>query len=231
MRFKSTRVIDRLALPITRTCNRKCPECPARERDANSHYEPTVDELRWAGKTIGPIAHVEVTGGEPSLHPDFETIAAGIHDWFDCKDVLLLTNGGIFADPDRLPLLLKFDRVYVTHYTPAFAERHKTPSNTDVVNAIDGYLKSQGRECWVQQMDAHVAFGIGPRRTPCRCAFGYDENDMVAYYRGQIYGCCTAWQLNERGRGIVLTDGWRADLADIDLPCDRCFLGTTRGLE
>ena len=121
MRFDTNRVINRLALPITRACNRTCPECPAREREGiygsgpRKPHMPT-SELLWVGKTIGPIEKIEVTGGEPSLHPDFKWISESLHHIFKCNDIMLLTNGGIFTDAANLPILLNYDRVYVLHF-------------------------------------------------------------------------------------------------------------------
>jgi organic radical activating enzyme len=222
LKFKTNRVIDRLALPITRMCNRKCPECPARQENGR---HVSVDELKWIGKMIGKIGKIEVTGGEPSLHPDFEEISEHIHEWFDCDDIMVLTNGYLFTDESRLPLLLKWDKVYVTWYTNDFAIKYRISTNTEVVNRIEDYLKQNGHHIWVQRMDSHI-----PKDSTLpwanKCVFGYDENDMIAYHRGQIYGCCTSWQLENRGRGIVLTDNWRDDLKDIDLPCSQCFLGS-----
>ena len=219
MRFDNSRLIDRLALPITRACNRACPECPAR---GQGHVG--TDELKWAGKLIGKIGHVEVTGGEPTLHPEFAEISDHIHEWFDCPDFLLLTNGWVADHEDLWPSLLKWDRVYISWYTNDFAIRHKSDCNTTEVNRLEDWLKKEGKPVYVQRMDAHVPLGIGPR-CDAKCRFGYDHNDMVAYYKGQIWGCCTAWQLGDPGRGIVLTESWRDDLGDIDLPCDKCFIG------
>ena len=133
MKFNPNRVIDRLALPITRACQRQCPECPAR---AGQDSHVPVEELKWAGRLIGPIGKIEVTGGEPSLHPEFAEISAGLKEWFKCGDIMLLTNGGIFGRDENLPLLLHYDRVYVSWYTNDFATRYGGDANTEVVNKI-----------------------------------------------------------------------------------------------
>lgn len=216
------RRVDRLALPITRACNRDCPECPAHEK-GGAHVP--VEELKWVGETIGPIDKIEVTGGEPSIHPDFAEISENIHKWFDCKDIMLLTNGGIFSKDDNLHLLLKWDRVYITHYTDAFVATHGTTTNHDVHAKVCAFMGGHPEiPFWSQQMDCHV-----PLKPPLPwangCRFGYDVNDMVSYYMGQIYGCCTSWQLEDRGRGIVLTRDWRDHIGEIVLPCGKCFLG------
>jgi organic radical activating enzyme len=219
--FKTRRNIDRLALPITRRCNRDCPECPAKDNDSE---DTTREELIWAGELIGPIGHIEVTGGEPTIHKDFEWFAENVHNIFQCNDILILTNGSM--PKDKWPLLLKFDRVYITNYTDKFEKAHKCPSNTAQATELRDWLEANGMSVWLQDMDIHFQKS-SKQRWANGCIFFYDEKDMVAYYKGQIYGCCTSWQLPYRGRGIVLTKDWRNDLKDIDLPCDNCFLGAT----
>lgn len=239
MKYNPERVIHRVALPITRVCQRTCPECPARIRPGvlgplqlpkDTHVP--VSELLWAGKTLGPVDTIEVTGGEPSMHPDFQWISESIHHIFKCKDILLLTNGYLFEkDESKLPLLLNWDRVYITWYTNEFAMKYRTDANTTVVNRIEDYLKRQGRQVWVQRMDTHVPFQP-PVEGVNACMFGYNNTqwpgDMVTYYRGQIYGCCTSWELDSPGRGIVLTPDWRDHLKEIELPCESCFLGVKK---
>jgi len=223
-KWKKGREINRIAMPITRSCNRKCPECPARV-DGESHV--SVDELKRVGKLIGPIKTIEVTGGEPAVHPDFEEISKHIHDWFDCKDILLLTNGEAFRDESKLPLLLYWDRIYVSWYTNDFALKYRVSANTDVVNKVEDYCKKHGKKCWVQRMDAHDNL-VDSVPGANGCKYGYDRNDMVAYYDGKIYGCCTSWMLKNRGVGIQLEDGWRGKLSDMVPPCDKCFLGAVK---
>lgn len=241
MKFHPDRTIHRLALPLTRVCNRTCRECPARIRPGvlgplqlpkDTHVP--VSELLWAGKTLGPIDTIEVTGGEPTMHPDFKWISESIHHIFKCKDILLLTNGWLFEqDEANLPLLMNWDRVYISWYTNDFARRYFCDANTTVVNRIEDYLKRNGRPVWVQRMDSHVPFqGVQPVEGVNACMFGYNNpvwpGDMVTYYRGQIYGCCTAWELDSPGRGIVLTPDWRDHLKEIELPCESCFLGVKK---
>jgi glycosyltransferase involved in cell wall biosynthesis len=225
-KFIDCRVINRIALPITRACNRDCPECSARKADpnwdkANPHI--TIDELKWAGRTLGPIEKIEVTGGEPSLHPDFEEISKNIHDWFECKDIMLLTNAVSFYNkPDKCELLLNYDRVYISWYTNEFAIKYKTDANTAEVNFLEGWLKQRGRNVWVQRMDAHVPIGHPPYTGTCM--FGYDKGDSIGYGDKRLYGCCTSYWLPDKGKSIPLTEDWREHLGEIGLPCHACFL-------
>lgn len=226
--FHPARNINRLALPITRACNRSCPECMARDRSGNpAGTHVTIDELKRAGELLGPIWKIEVTGGEPSLHPQFREISEGLHKWFDCPDIMLLTNGWLFEDDSYLPLLLNYERVYVSHYTPKFADKYGTPTNTEVHDKIRDYLKDYPKvKFWSQTMDAHC-----PIKTPPytgNCMYGYDRSDSLGYLDGKLYGCCTAWQLDYKGRGIELTKDWRSKVADIELPCGDCWLSGTK---
>jgi organic radical activating enzyme len=226
MKFVHGRVINRMAIPITRMCNRHCPDCMAWARTDPSKSHVSTEELRWAGAVMGPIQKIEITGGEPTLHPDFEEISEHIHEWFQCKDIMLLTNGYLFdSHPDKMPLLLCYDRVYVTHYTHIFKEIYGTPVNTDVHDKIQVFIKDYPQvKFWSQVMNRHDPIGKPPYRGACPPHCQYDKGDSLAYYRGQLYGCCTAWQLPYKGRGILLTKDWRNHTTEIELPCEQCFL-------
>jgi hypothetical protein len=221
LKFKPQRVIERVALPITRKCNRTCPECPARD---NSAAEMSKEEISWAGECIGKVAHIEISGGEPTLHSEFEWLCENLHNIFQCDDILLLTNA--IVPREKWNSILKFDRVYISHYTDKFAKTYGVPDNTAEATALKDWLEERGMNVWLQRMECHLPMNTR-QRWANGCIFFYDHKDMVTYYRGQIYGCCTSWQLPYRGRGIVLTKDWRNDLKDIDLPCDNCFLGAT----
>ena len=225
--FDKRRVINRIALPITRACNRDCPECSAREADKcwdrnNPHV--SVKEIKRVGKTLGPIGTIEMTGGEPSLHPDFVEISEHIHDWFQCKDIMLLTNGYLFNDPEKLPLLLNYDRVYVSHYNQKFADKYGTPTNTEVHDKIRSYLKDKPVKFWSQLIENHDPIGTPPYKGVCPPHCQYDKGDSVGYGDGKIWGCCTSYWLPDKGRGIPLTPDWRGHLGEIGLPCRSCFL-------
>ena len=224
--LEKERVINRLALPITRACNRRCPECPAVERRAGfSRKNISIEELREVGGLIGPIQKIEITGGEPSLHPEFEWISEHIHDLFDCKDIMLLTNGWLFQDSTKLPLLLNYDRVYITHYTEKFAELYDEEPNTELCNKVrDFMIDYPEKGFWMQTMDSHVPLENSVSEAE-GCIFDYDKGNMISYFDGELYGCCTAWQLEDRGKGIPLTKDWREHLEEIELPCNKCFLG------
>lgn len=218
MKWNANRQINRLALPITRECNRSCPMCPA----VRHHATPvSLAELRWAGGVLGKIRSIEVTGGEPSTHPEFEVFSTNLKEWFAVEDTLLLTNGAAIKKPEAV---LCYDRVYCTLYTEEFARRYNgTPCNQKEHDELKVFCERNKKPFWSQKMDVHDELKL-PLPWANRCKYRYDQGDMVSYFGGMIYGCCTSWQLEDRGRGIVLTPDWRDELSQIELPCNRCFL-------
>lgn len=220
--FSTKRNIVRIALPITTICNRDCPECPAhRKKGEPSFGHVPLDTIKRYGETLGHFYRLEVSGGEPTLHPDFPYLAENWHNLFDCDEVMLLTNGRF---PDSyLQYLPLHERVYTTHYNEKFAARHGGPVNTADVRRVGDYLFAYPKTIFhPQEMDGHVPIGSGPYSG--RCMFGYEKSDMVSVFEDRIYGCCTAWQLPYRGEGIPVTKDWRDHLGEIEIPCGFCFL-------
>jgi hypothetical protein len=227
MKFHPGRKIDKIHVPVTRVCDRQCPQCGAREQlmwynKGITSKEVSLDELRRAGELIGPIDKIEITGGEPTLHSKFEELTNNLTDIFQCKDFMLVTNGWIFKDPEKLPLLLKYQRVYVSHYTQKFADLYGVENNTELHERIRDYLKDYPWiQFWTQVEDRHTPIGVPPYNGVPVC--GQDTSGMISYYEGMLYGCCVAYGLPYRGIGIPLTSDWRDHLNDIELPCDQCF--------
>lgn len=98
------------SLELTPSCNNRCPGCgnvfvEDRER-VPKFWEPLLDK-QWVSilRKVAPCAQrFKVTGGEPSLHPEFEQIIRMI-DSFGVP-FTLFTNGR-WEQPDRILTLLQ----------------------------------------------------------------------------------------------------------------------------
>lgn len=227
MKWPTDRRVTKIQIPITRVCNRRCANCCARHQltwfnPEITEREVSVLELTLAGDLIGEIEQLEITGGEPTLHSRFEHISQNLPDLFRCSDVMLVTNGETFRDESKLPLLLHYRRVYVTHYTRSFADHYGVEPNTEAFTRIEKYLEAHPLvQFWPQVMDRHVPYGEPPHGgVPC----GQERTGMISYYEGRLYGCCVAWSLEDRGKSIPLTADWREHLTEIELPCETCFM-------
>ena len=227
MKFAEGRIANRVQVPIVSVCNRQCPECCARERltwynKQIKELEIPIEELRRVGNLIGKIGRIEITGGEPTLHSKFEELTNNLETIFQCNDFMLVTNGWLFGkDPSKLPLLLKYQRVWVSHYTEQFVARHGGVSNTFEYMLVTQFLQAHHHlNVMKVQIDGHVPYGEPPYEgTPC----AHYWSDMIAYHEGQLFGCCVAWSLPLQGKGIPLTSEWRDHVKEIELPCETCF--------
>jgi len=93
------------SLEITPACNNRCPGCSNVFADKREQAPLTLKEWQTILYKIKPHAHlVKLTGGEPTLHPNFEGIVA----YLQKLDISfsLFTNG-CWPDPERLIALLK----------------------------------------------------------------------------------------------------------------------------
>jgi radical SAM protein with 4Fe4S-binding SPASM domain len=93
------------SLELTPACNNRCPGCSNVFADKREQPPLPLKEWRKILDKIKPHAHlVKLTGGEPTLHPQFEGIVA----YLQKLDIpfSLFTNG-CWPDPERLIALLR----------------------------------------------------------------------------------------------------------------------------
>jgi len=95
-----------LELNITARCNRHCKDCPSiLGRNAPDLSLSSIRSLfkNMQEETPGLI----VTGGEPTLHPDFPVILREAHE-NGFKEIAVITNGSFLNDPNVYEPLLKY---------------------------------------------------------------------------------------------------------------------------
>jgi organic radical activating enzyme len=228
MIFHKDRKINKIQIPITGICNRRCPHCCAREKltwfnKSIIKKEVTIDELKWAGEQLGPVEQIELTGGEPTLHSKFEEITSNLSNIFRCNDFMLVSNGWLFHhNPSKLELLLKYNRILITHYGDTFSKNNGGSTNNKEADIIRNFLTANKHQNFViAELDNHKEYHAGPYKgNPCAQFY----SGMISYYEKYLYGCCVAWSLENQGKGILLTKSWRNELYDIDVPCEHCYL-------
>jgi radical SAM protein with 4Fe4S-binding SPASM domain len=87
---------ERALIELTNRCNLRCQYCYASCGPQNSH-DLRTDNLEWLFSLMrtGGVRAVELSGGEPTIHPDFQEILESALRTFDL--VGLLTNGAHLA--------------------------------------------------------------------------------------------------------------------------------------
>jgi uncharacterized radical SAM superfamily Fe-S cluster-containing enzyme len=94
-------------IDITNRCNFRCPLCFA---DAKSERDYYFLDTSLVGKMLQsllnrpvPCRHIQFSGGEPTLHPEFPRILRAARD-LGFNHIQVATNGSRFVDPDYVKL-------------------------------------------------------------------------------------------------------------------------------
>lgn len=198
--FRRRSVTGELHLFLTSCCNLKCPDCCMNipESPFPEHYD--AGYLKAAAEHLKGIDRLFVTGGEPTMHPEFRIIVPGLRDLFQCREMILCTNG--YKVVEFSDLLEHFDSVLVSHYGHNGKEAEFVRDNFG-----DG--RPEGPTLHVSKTRR------AEKPVPC---FRYREG--IAYAYGLLYPCCVVH--GPGGAGIPLTANWREDILKVPLPCGEC---------
>ena len=88
---------------VTHKCNLDCSYCTQKEPEVFSQELPTAGTLKILAKIRRETDSVVITGGEPTLRADIETIVEAARFKNKFRSVLLITNGTLL---DRKPRIL-----------------------------------------------------------------------------------------------------------------------------
>jgi hypothetical protein len=223
--FQGTNNTNTINLGITTYCSMKCPNCsvsvPAiAKAKAARHAE--LREIKRDAEVLRPLKRVHVTGGEPTLHPEFVAIATSARGWFDAEHLTLETNGHFYRRYKDV-IFLMFDRVFITHYVKD-AIYPGSPDNTAIIEEAQADLGSRLiREPPVEHTTAHRT-GLTLVGEPC--SKWYSPGLPAGWYDGRLYACCVSFGI-DRELGIPVTPDWRERIQAAEMGCGRCcYKGT-----
>lgn len=196
---------DRAVILVTTVCDRSCAHC-CYGIGANTALPPVhhtwpyfEDAARW----LSGLAWLCVSGGEPTLHPEFPRIAREFRALFKPHKLALATNGaGVLQHHDVMGC---FDEVRLTTFGAA----------TD--RAADDWLREHLPRRRFPQSPIHKPPPASPRSQAKACL----RYEIAAYAAGRLWPCCVAPGV-DGAASIVPGPAWRAQLATTPLPCARC---------
>lgn len=156
--------------------------------------------------------NINLTGGEASIHPQFEEFIPKMKALFEAPVFSIWTNGTMFkkkADAFRY-----FDVIHVTRYT-----KDMYPGcidNGEQIEFIREYLKNTPIPVNVAEITHQKNQG------PNMCFRGYTGS--VEYVDGYIYPCCAASGTRTKTR-IPLAENWNTDILTVKPACHECVFG------
>ena len=101
---------------ITHFCNRFCKDCSHHIKTSDYTFLTLLEYKYIAAKIKNKrISEIEIIGGEPLMHPDFELLMSKIFTDFKKSRIILITNGKLLPNL-KSQLRSKFHRIYISYY-------------------------------------------------------------------------------------------------------------------
>jgi hypothetical protein len=207
-----SRNITAIALDVTTACNLRCPECCCSIGTRPAVHHGWSYFVRLAKVAYG-IDRIDVTGGEPTCHPDFSLIAHGFRNLFNCTQLTLESNG--FRLREHEYVLRNFDLIRLSQYG----------DNDDVIRwTVENFpsMVQNGSTCSevLAEGDERGHIPRSRRGSGGPCNLGTCE--FVAYSDGQFYPCRLGPGI-PGAESMAPCDDWRARILDVPLPCVNCW--------
>ncbi len=191
-----------------------CPDCCAgitqMLKSEKRFYD--WDYIAESAKYFYGIDRINLTGGEPTIHPQFSEFVPKLKDLFGCKTLSVWTNGTMLKR--KAETFRYFDQIHITNYTSNTFEG--SPDNTEEIIFIRDYLKDTDIEIF----DCNIEHIPLTKRGSKMCFRGY--SDTVEFVDGFIYPCSSSSGLNTKIR-IPLMENWKDEILKIHPPCYECL--------
>lgn len=206
------RLIDSISYALTTHCNMRCPNCCAGITDMPKSMKSfySWEYIENSAKYFKGIRRINLTGGEPSVHPNFQEFIPRLKDLFNCEVLSIWTNGTMFKKkPDAWEY---FDEIHISNYTPDTFDG--CPDNTKDIEWIKN--KYPDKKIYSTEVE-HIP---KERRGTKPCFRAYSET--VEFVDGKIYPCCASSALSEQ-KYIELCDNWMEEILKVLPPCHVCL--------
>jgi hypothetical protein len=210
MGFGEKRKFNSIQLGITLYCDRMCPDCCCSIPKVENRQHVSVEWIKKISKHFQGLRALQISGGEPTLHPQFKYITENIRDWFNPEILMLMTNGSKIVE--YADILGYYDQIRITHYN-----KDTYPKCKDNIRTYKKFIEVFEGPSYVNfQPVIHKTEG-GTAGLPC--LLGANDTAMIQW--NKIFPCCVAPGQNP-DLGIEITENWREELKKIPLPCKGC---------
>lgn len=206
------REIKSINYTLTTHCNMRCPDCcagiTALPKSLKSFYD--WDYVVNSAIYFKGIDRINLTGGEPSVHPKFEEWVPKLKELFECRVLSVWTNATMFKKKPEV--WAYFDEIHISNYT---AESFKgSPDNSEEI----AFIKNLYPDKYISA--AKVVHDPLTKRGTKMCFRGY--SDTIEFVDGYVYPCSSSSGLPTKIR-LPLTKDWKEEIVKLHPPCYECL--------
>ncbi|MDP8200605.1 MAG: radical SAM protein [Candidatus Tenebribacter burtonii] len=213
-----------LEFAITDFCNLKCKSCSQGTQFQKDKKHMSVDYLRGISKFIRSheFNTIKISGGEPTLHPEFGKICEELRELFPAKKYILATNGYLLNQ--YLHKINVFDLIEFSNYPTKNDEIYRELCKLDIP-IIDIKIKEE----YSDLTDISLKKNINKHDVFRNCG---SPRRIAKVIQDRIYPCCISFGLAAiRGNidlddvSVILDENWRQNIPKLDLEnyCKECF--------
>jgi hypothetical protein len=206
------RDINTISYALTTHCNMRCPDCcagiTALPKSLKSFY--SWEYIVESAKYFKGIRRINLTGGEPSVHPKFEEWVPKMKELFEIEVLSVWTNGTMFRKKPEV--WQYFDEIHISNYTKDSFDG--APDNTEDIK----FIKELYPDKYISATPV-IHESLSKRGTKM-CFRGY--SDTVEFVDGYVYPCCAGSGLNTKVR-YKLDENWKEEVLKLHPPCNECL--------
>lgn len=221
--FQGTTNTNTVMLGLTSLCTMRCPNCNIsvvqyKEQGIARHAQ--VEEIIRDAAHLQGLKRLHLTGGEPTMHPQFEHIVNNVRAWFGPQLLTIDTNGTGYRKYRHLfPL---FDRVFITHYVKDAIY----PGNFDNTEVIQEAEQDLGEKLIRETPVIHKRYHLSLAGEDQPCSKWFNPGLGAGWYNGLLYPCCVSFGI-DISLGIPVTRNWREQIVNQPKGCSRCTYNGT----
>jgi cyclic pyranopterin phosphate synthase len=200
------RPVRDLRLSVTDRCNFRCPYCMPRTMFGPDHeFAPRADLLTFEelARLVAVFAglgvtKVRLTGGEPLLRRDLETLIELVARTPGIDDVAMTTNGSLLADRAAALRAAGLDRVTVSLDSidpDTFAAMSDSKASLSAV--LDGISAATAAGLSPVKLNAVVQRGVNDRGLLDLAAYARDNGLVLRFIEYMDVGSTNGWRVDD----------------------------------
>lgn len=214
-----------LELCVTDLCNLKCRYCcQATNENSNKAHMP-LNDIKKVAEMVSKheFFTIKISGGEPTLHPNFGEICQNLRLWFTAHHYQLATNG---CNLLRYRNLLHFyDSIDLTLY-PGLNDKTYNDILLSSIHTPDIFCTTRFDDELMRNVFKENNLGETNIFMKCRYPAWRKVVQGRIYPCSNIFGQAIRQKFNPNSVSVPMDENWRENLEEltIETHCQRCWV-------